>query len=74
MPTRTISIGDEAYRRLSRMRRSGESFTDVILRLSGRGDLTRFAGAISPEFAEELRAASRSFRERIDREMKERRR
>ena len=38
---RTITISDEAYRALSKLKRAKESFTDVILRLaSGRGSAT----------------------------------
>lgn len=39
MGHRTITISDEAYRQLSRMKKERESFTDVVLRLaSGRGN------------------------------------
>lgn len=39
MGHRTITISDEAYRELSKMKRERESFTDVVLRLaSGRGN------------------------------------
>jgi Putative antitoxin len=38
MGHRTITISDEAYRELSKMKKEWESFTDVVLRLaSGRG-------------------------------------
>jgi len=38
MGHRTITISDEAYRELSKLKRERESFTDVVLRLaSGRG-------------------------------------
>ena len=41
MGHRTITISDEAYRALSKLKRAKESFTDVILRLaSGRGSAT----------------------------------
>ena len=41
MGHRTITISDEAYRALSKLKRAKESFTDVILRLaSGRGRAT----------------------------------
>jgi predicted CopG family antitoxin len=47
MPTKTLSITLEAYERLKREKLEGESFSDVIIRLTERKkrDLTEFAGA-----------------------------
>lgn len=48
MGYKTISLSDEAYRRLSSLKREGESFTDVILRLCSttpKRPLASFAGA-----------------------------
>ena len=45
---RTISLSDEAYERLASLKRKGESFTDLIMRLSEgscRKPLLSFAGA-----------------------------
>lgn len=45
MGFKTLTISDEAYRRLQRLKEKSESFTQVILRLSeGRGDILRHAG------------------------------
>lgn len=46
MPTKTITITLEAYERLKREKMEGESFSDVIIRLTERreGDLIEFAG------------------------------
>lgn len=66
MATKTISISEDAYHRLARLKREGESFTDVIQRVTGGADLQRYAGSISQAFATELREASRAFRERFD--------
>lgn len=42
---KVITIGEDAYGRLKKLKRQGDSFTDVIMRLTtGRGDLTRHAG------------------------------
>ena len=54
MRHRNITISDEAYRELSRMKRERESFTEVVLRLaSGRGSakalLEYLEGATSSE-------------------------
>lgn len=64
MVTRTISLGDDAYRRLKKLKRPGESFTELILRLTGRGDLTRFSGAISRDLAADLAGSSAALRAR----------
>jgi predicted CopG family antitoxin len=48
MGDKTIDLSDEAYKRLSSLRREGESFTDVILRLCSKPvkrPLASFAGA-----------------------------
>lgn len=45
MGFKTVAISDEAYRKLQRLKAKGESFTQVILRLSeGRSDILRHAG------------------------------
>jgi predicted CopG family antitoxin len=64
--TKTISITDDAYHRLERLKDENESFSDIIQRLSGGADLQRYAGTISPELADELRSASETFRARFD--------
>jgi len=47
MATKTVTISLEAYERLKREKLEGESFSDVIIRLTERGkkDLIEFAGA-----------------------------
>jgi len=48
MGFKTISLSDEAYERLASLKRKGESFTDVILRLCSKTPkkpLASFAGA-----------------------------
>ena len=43
--TKVISLSDSAYSKLKAMKRPGESFSDVALRLSGeRKPLSAFAG------------------------------
>ncbi len=45
MGFKTVTISDEAYRKLRRLKAKGESFTQVVLRLSeGRSDILRHAG------------------------------
>ena len=57
MGTKTISVTDAAYHRLAQEKRPGESFTDVILRLTRRTSLRDLAGLVSPAEAEGLAAA-----------------
>jgi predicted CopG family antitoxin len=48
MGYKTISLSDEAYKRLASLKRKGESFTDVILRLcskTAKKPLASFAGS-----------------------------
>ncbi len=48
MGYKTISLSDEAYEKLASLKREGESFTDVILRLCSkapRKPLASFAGS-----------------------------
>lgn len=48
MGYKTISLSDEAYEKLASLKRNGESFTDVILRLCSktpRKTLASFAGS-----------------------------
>ena len=58
MGYKTISLSDEAYEKLASMKRKGESFTDVVLRLCstmGRRPLSSFAGAWNMTDEEEER-------------------
>ena len=57
MGVRTITVTDAAYERLAREKRAGESFTDVILRLTGRRSLAELAAAFSPAEARALAEA-----------------
>jgi predicted CopG family antitoxin len=67
MPTRTLSITEEAYRALKAKKKEGESFTDVILRLTGnKGSARRLLEMMdelhSPELAGRVEQASKEFR------------
>ena len=65
MPTRTLSITEEAYRALKAKKKEGESFTDVILRLTGNKGSARRLEMMdelhSPELADRVEQASREF-------------
>ena len=62
MGTRNISISDEAYAKLAALKEPGESFTDVINRLAGKGSILDLAGILSPKEAAELRSKVREVR------------
>lgn len=51
MVVRTITVTEEAYRRVKAQKREAESFSDVLLRLTKRKPLTDFAGVLSPSSA-----------------------
>lgn len=61
MGTKKISISEEAYDRLSALKKPGESFTDVVNRLTRKRsiiELTRIlelAGTLTEEEGEEIR-------------------
>jgi len=58
MGFKTLTISEEAYRKLAKLKARGESFTDIILKLTeGRSDVLRHAGAwkeMSDEEAKEF--------------------
>ncbi len=54
MTTKTISLTEEAYRRLKARKRRGESFSGVVLRLTARRPLADFAGALGEEYGRAL--------------------
>ena len=70
MGTKTLTITEEAYERLKDMKRSDESFTDLVLRLTkGEEDVWKGCGEWTDTgFAE----AVEEERERFDTDMEER--
>jgi len=64
---RTLTVTDAAYERLASLKRPGESFTDVILRLTGRRSMARLSELLSPaESAALAEAVLRARDERRD--------
>jgi predicted CopG family antitoxin len=55
MATKTISITEDAYRRLASLRRGKESFSEIISRVTGkRVKLMDYFGVLSKESGEAL--------------------
>jgi predicted CopG family antitoxin len=70
MGTTTISLRDEAYRLLKEEKREGESFSDVVIRLTESADtekrIEELAGGLGEEFAEEVEESSEEVRESLE--------
>jgi predicted CopG family antitoxin len=57
MTVRTITVTEEAYRRLRAHRGASGSFSELVIRLTRRRPLSDFAGVLGHRNAEALRAA-----------------
>ncbi len=69
MATKTLTITEEAYERLRKQKGRDESFSELILRITGRRPLTDFAGFLSRESGLALKRAieeSRRNRHEVD--------
>ncbi len=64
MSTKTISLSEEAYKSLSSFKEEGESFTDVVNRLTKEKSLLEVAGVLSKKEADELRNRVKERREK----------
>ena len=60
---KTISLADDAYERLLAAKREGESFSDVVRRLTSGANLSDHHGALSVETVDEIERAIRDRRE-----------
>lgn len=49
MATKTISITEEAYGRLLSEKERDESFTNIILKLTGKKNLLRYIRSLKPD-------------------------
>jgi len=63
MGTKTISLADDAYERLKRLKREDESFSDVVRRLTGDVTLSQYYGVLDEETADELESLIEKRRE-----------
>ena len=62
MSTKTISITEEAYGRLFAKKRSNESFSEIINRITNKVSLLDFAEILTEEEAESLAESVRKAR------------
>lgn len=64
MGTKTISISDDAYARLKAEKREKESFTDAIIRLTGKRSLMGIAGFLEEGEAKGMEETLKKMRSR----------
>ena len=62
MPTRTISLSEEAYDRLATAKLPGESFTEVVLRVVVPGSFDDLAGILTEEQGAQMKRKLRELR------------
>jgi predicted CopG family antitoxin len=69
MVTKTINIKESAYNALKSQKRPGESYSDVILRITEGEEkgVCEFLQTIDPAVREELAASVRSAKKDLDR-------
>jgi predicted CopG family antitoxin len=70
MGTTTISLSDEAYRILKSQKREGESFSDLILRVFGKGNPSAILAYLEGsrpnlELADSVESASEELRRNL---------
>jgi predicted CopG family antitoxin len=71
MGTKSLTITDEAYERLKERKREGESFTDVINRLTG-SDRDVMTGFGAMQDVEGFREAVAATRDELDEDLRAR--
>ena len=62
MGTKTISISDDAYKRLANLRRENESFSVIIKRITNKRKLDDFYGVLSKASSDRFEKAIKQSR------------
>lgn len=70
--SKTMTVSDEAYARLAARKKPGESFSDVIVKMSSAASLRDLVGLLSEERARELEKNIAENRARMRDEMDKR--
>ena len=65
MATKTINLTDGAYTRLHALKREGESFSDVVDRLTGKFALLGLVGILDEETFRKMRTVKRELGKRF---------
>lgn len=69
MATKTVNLSEDAYTRLKNLKEEGESFSDVVNRLTGKYALLDLVGTLTEEEAERFRRAARDVDRRLSRDL-----
>lgn len=74
MAVKTITVTEEAYNALRKMKEDEESFSRVIIRLSERKkiNLAKYSGILSEKRADELKMIAKKMRDRASEDVRER--
>jgi len=65
MATKTVNLTEGAYARLQALKREGESFSDVVDRLTGKFALLELVGILDEETFHKMRTAKRELGKRF---------
>lgn len=66
MTVKTITITEDAYTRLATLKEPGESFSEVVCRVTGKSSLLDLAGIFKKKEVDSLRRAIKDVRKEID--------
>ena len=64
MAIKNIAISEEAYQRLKALKSGGESFTDVIERITRRSSILELAGVLSRKEGSDLKKRVEEIRDK----------
>ena len=65
MSTKSITITDDAYERLTKFKESKDSFSDVIIKLTGKYSVLDLVGILSSKEADEMKISLEDIRRRL---------
>ncbi len=63
---KTLTVTEEAYQRLASRKEPGESFTDVINKLTGKASLMDIVGILSNKEADDLEKRIKETRKKMN--------